>query len=48
VITHRFPVAEYEEAFALVRSGHSGKVILEWPAALGDESRTAQTAGGRP
>src|SRR5665647_2187610 len=35
VITHHFPVAEYEEAFAIVRSGHSGKVILEWPAALG-------------
>ncbi len=38
VITHRFPVAAFEEAFALVRSGHSGKVILEWPQALAEEA----------
>lgn len=30
VITHRFPAADYEEAFSLVASGHSGKVLLEW------------------
>jgi threonine 3-dehydrogenase len=30
VITHRFPYADYEEAFAVARSGNSGKVILDW------------------
>jgi threonine 3-dehydrogenase len=30
VITHRFPAVAYEEAFALVASGQSGKVLLEW------------------
>lgn len=30
VITHRFPAAEFEQAFAAVRSGDCGKVILDW------------------
>jgi threonine 3-dehydrogenase len=30
VITHHFDVSEFEEAFDIVRSGDSGKVILEW------------------
>jgi threonine 3-dehydrogenase len=30
VITHRFPVERHLEAFEAVRSGESGKVILEW------------------
>lgn len=30
VITHTFPADRYEEAFELVRSGQSGKVLLEW------------------
>ena len=30
VITHRFPYRDYEEAFAVARSGQSGKVILDW------------------
>ena len=30
VITHSFPSTDYEEAFDLVRSGQSGKVLLEW------------------
>jgi threonine 3-dehydrogenase len=30
VITHRFPFAEYAAAFATMRSGQSGKIILEW------------------
>lgn len=30
VITHRFPAEEFEDAFALVRSGRCGKVLLEW------------------
>ena len=30
VITHRFPYQEFEKGFETVRSGNSGKVILEW------------------
>ncbi|MFC1672364.1 L-threonine 3-dehydrogenase [Planctomycetota bacterium] len=30
VITHRFPCAEYEQAFEVMRSGNSGKVIMDW------------------
>ena len=30
VITHRFPYLEFQEAFAVARSGQSGKVILDW------------------
>ncbi len=30
VITHRFAAADFEEAFAVARSGQSGKVILDW------------------
>jgi threonine 3-dehydrogenase len=30
VITHRFPAEEYAQAFAAVRSGECGKVILDW------------------
>jgi threonine 3-dehydrogenase len=30
VITHRFPYQEYEKAFEVMRSGNTGKVILEW------------------
>lgn len=30
VITHRFGVDDYEEAFAVMRDGHSGKVVLNW------------------
>jgi len=30
VITHRFPVAEFETGFATMRSGSSGKVVLDW------------------
>jgi threonine 3-dehydrogenase len=30
VLTHRFPVEEYQQAFEVVRSGNCGKVILEW------------------
>jgi threonine 3-dehydrogenase len=32
VITHRFPYAEYERAFEVMRKGESGKVILDWEA----------------
>ncbi len=30
VITHRFSHSEFEEGFAVARSGQSGKVILDW------------------
>ncbi len=30
IITHRFHYTDYEEAFAVMRSGNSGKVILTW------------------
>jgi threonine 3-dehydrogenase len=30
VITHRFSHRDFEEAFAVARSGESGKVILDW------------------
>jgi threonine 3-dehydrogenase len=30
VITHHFPVADYAPAFDIMRSGKSGKVILDW------------------
>ena len=30
IITHRFPIDAYQEAFAVVHSGQCGKVILEW------------------
>ncbi|MBV9391643.1 MAG: L-threonine 3-dehydrogenase [Verrucomicrobia bacterium] len=30
VITHRFPYSEFEQAFRVMKSGQSGKVILDW------------------
>ena len=30
VITHRFSYRDHEEAFAVARSGQSGKVVLDW------------------
>jgi threonine 3-dehydrogenase len=33
VITHRYSHRDYEEAFAVARSGNSGKVILDWTEA---------------
>ena len=30
VITHRFPVADFEKAFEVMRGGSSGKVVLDW------------------
>jgi threonine 3-dehydrogenase len=32
VITHRYPAAEFEEGFATMMGGRSGKVILDWRA----------------
>lgn len=31
IITHRFPINDYEKGFAAMNSGQSGKVILDWP-----------------
>ena len=33
VVTHRFPIDRFQEAFDVMRSGRSGKVILDWNAA---------------
>ena len=30
VITHRFPVDRFEDGFLTMRSGRSGKVVLDW------------------
>ena len=30
VLTHHFPIEEYEAAFDVIRSGECGKVILDW------------------
>ncbi len=30
VITHRFPYTEFQRGFEVMRSGQSGKVVLEW------------------
>jgi len=30
VITHRFKVADFREGFEVMRSGASGKVVLDW------------------
>ena len=30
VLTHRFSVTDFDEAFAIMRSGQSGKIVLDW------------------
>ncbi|WP_221252492.1 L-threonine 3-dehydrogenase [Desulfuromonas versatilis] len=30
MITHRFPLSDFQQAFEVMRSGESGKVILDW------------------
>ena len=30
VLTHRYHYTEFEEAFAVMNSGQSGKVVLDW------------------
>jgi threonine 3-dehydrogenase len=32
IITHRLPLADYRDAFEIMNSGRSGKVILDWKA----------------
>jgi threonine 3-dehydrogenase len=33
IVTHRFPFAKFEEAFELMLTGETGKVILHWNGA---------------
>ncbi|AXC51059.1 L-threonine 3-dehydrogenase [Paracoccus suum] len=33
LITHRLPIAQFEEGFAAMRSGEAGKVVLDWGVA---------------
>jgi threonine 3-dehydrogenase len=33
VLTHHFPIAKYQEGFDIMRSGQSGKVVLDWTGA---------------
>jgi threonine 3-dehydrogenase len=30
VLTHKFPIAEYQKGFDIMRSGNCGKVVMEW------------------
>jgi len=30
IITHRFSIDDYKEGFEIMRSGNSGKVVLNW------------------
>jgi len=30
ILTHRFPVDDFQAGFDVMRSGHSGKVVLDW------------------
>jgi len=32
IITHRLPIADFRDGFEIMRSGQSGKVILDWAA----------------
>ncbi len=32
VITHRFPYTQFREAIELMKSGNSGKIVLDWTA----------------
>jgi threonine 3-dehydrogenase len=33
VITHRLPWQDFEQGFAAMKSGNSGKVVLDWSRA---------------
>jgi threonine 3-dehydrogenase len=30
VVTHKFDYSQFQEGFDLMRSGNSGKIILDW------------------
>ena len=31
-VTHRYPAAEFKAGFEVMRTGQSGKVVLDWAA----------------
>jgi threonine 3-dehydrogenase len=33
ILTHRFPIDEFQQGFEIMRSGQSGKVVLDWASA---------------
>lgn len=37
VITHHFDIRDYEQGFAAMNSGHSGKIILDWTSLQQEE-----------
>ncbi|HVI93057.1 MAG TPA: zinc-binding dehydrogenase, partial [Anaeromyxobacter sp.] len=32
IVTHRFPIEQFQQGFDVMRSGQSGKVVLDWGA----------------
>jgi threonine 3-dehydrogenase len=32
IITHRFPYPDFRDGFELMKSGNSGKIVLDWAA----------------
>jgi threonine 3-dehydrogenase len=30
IITHEFPISQFQEGFEIMASGQSGKVVLDW------------------
>jgi len=32
IITHRFRYTDFQEGFELMKSGNSGKIVLDWAA----------------
>jgi threonine 3-dehydrogenase len=35
IITHTFPYNDYEQGFAAMMSGNTGKVVLDWTSLIG-------------
>jgi len=33
VVTHRLPASDFAQGFEIMRSGQSGKIMLDWTAA---------------
>ena len=46
VITHRLPFTEFQQGFDLMRSGKSGKIVLELGASAVTPRRTRSTCSG--
>jgi len=30
IITHKFPISNFDEAFKIINSGQCGKIVMEW------------------